>query len=109
MHGRKQALIVSAGLAGGGCLGFLVWWHRQVEVCEDTLRTGNFPPSARIRTHGWPSGAVFEDGTLEKWLDATDLGGAGSCPYRMLVAPGLNFVPCHWTTLYDGTESVGVR
>jgi hypothetical protein len=79
------------------------------QVTQDTLHAGHFPPTGRIRINIWTSGAVFEDGTLVKWMDASDLDGAGSATYRMLVAPGRDKVACHSIAIYDGTESVGSR
>jgi hypothetical protein len=79
------------------------------QLTEDTLHTGAFPPTGRIRINIWTGGAVFEDGTLVQWVDAPDLDDVGALRYRMLVAPGLTKVACHSIAVYDGAESVGVR
>jgi len=79
------------------------------QLTQDTLHTGHFPPTGRIRLNIWTSGAVFDDGTVVKWLNASDLDETGSYLYKMLVEPGRAKVGCHSIAVYDGTESVGVK
>ena len=79
------------------------------QLTEDTLHTGSFPPTGRIRINIWTSGAVFEDGTLVQWVEVPQLDSVGAYRYRMLVAPGRTKVACHSIAIYDGAESVGSR
>jgi hypothetical protein len=55
------------------------------------------------------SGAVFEDGSVIKWVEPWEVDATGIYRYRMLTAPGRTSVACHTITMYDGAETVGVR
>jgi hypothetical protein len=79
------------------------------QLTEDTLHTGSFPQTGRIRMNIWTAGAVFEDGTLVNWVEPSQLDGVGAYRYRMLVAPGRTRVACHSIAVFDGAESVGSR
>ncbi len=79
------------------------------QITEDTMTTGAFPATGRIRINIWTSGTVFEDGSVILWVEPSELSEVGSFKYRALVDPNLRKVACHSITIYEGTEIVGSR
>lgn len=77
---------------------------RMVEI---SAAIGYVPADIELRLSISVGGAMFENGTLQMTLTASDFNEAGVATYRMIQPVGSNGSTCHMTYIYQGDEYIG--
>lgn len=71
-----------------------------------TINLGGVRPDVSMRINISGGGATLDDGTLSRWVDASDFTESGQYTYYLIRAVNAPATFCHTTTLYQGGQQI---
>ncbi|MDD4440726.1 MAG: hypothetical protein PHX41_02405, partial [Kiritimatiellae bacterium] len=77
------------------------------QLWEQRMVCLNLPDTVTLELRIFVGGVTFEDLSLVKTLDASAVGGAGDCRFRMIRANSIGSSACHSIKAYQGGVFVG--
>jgi hypothetical protein len=72
------------------------------KLLEGRIVLTDIPEDLRVKLRLFTSGTTFEDGTIEKWVTASDFDENGVLRYRMLKSAESATSTCHGIYFYQG-------
>jgi hypothetical protein len=75
-------------------------------MIEGRISLSDIPVDLKIKITIYTAGTTFMDGTIEKWITATDFDENGVFLYRLLKSPESATSTCHGIAFYQGSTFI---
>ena len=86
---------------------WVVECHEDYELWENTIVTKNVPSSINLKVRMVIAGATLDDGTLERWVELSELDELGEYVFRLIHPNSLDHSTCHAIEVYQGETHLG--